>query len=204
MSKAGLQQYSKEVRDRIIDISRRIVFEEGLDAISIRRVANEMDYSAGIIYHYFRGKDELLSCAVREGYRKMLLTVKMPDADLSPDEKLRETFRNFIDTVMQAPDAYKSFASNFSSGLFRDLAIQGDGDNEDYDSPTFSWIVSYIKEGNDAGLFACNDPILAARAFWCAGYGLLFRVLMDVGMSLEERDTLIQYQFDILLKGISA
>jgi AcrR family transcriptional regulator len=202
MSKIRQQQYSEEVRNRIIDISQRIISEEGLEALSIRRVASEMDYSPGIIYYYFNNKDELLSCAVRDGYRRILSSVKIPKPDLPPDEKLRESFKNFVDAVMQTPNAYKSFASSFASGLFQELATPND--NGYSSSPTYSWIVSYINEGNKAGLFACDDPILTASVFWCAGYGLLFRLLIDPAILPEQRDTLIQHQFDVLLNGIYA
>jgi len=56
MSRKRQQQHSEEVRNRILDIARRIVTDEGVEALSVRRITKEMDYSAGIVYHYFESK----------------------------------------------------------------------------------------------------------------------------------------------------
>jgi AcrR family transcriptional regulator len=50
-------QLSKE---RILAAARRIVQDEGLDALSMRRLAQELDVWPMSVYRYFRDKDELL------------------------------------------------------------------------------------------------------------------------------------------------
>jgi TetR/AcrR family transcriptional regulator, tetracycline repressor protein len=47
-------------RERILDAARAIVGREGLDALSMRRLAQELDVWPMSIYRYFRNKDELL------------------------------------------------------------------------------------------------------------------------------------------------
>jgi len=49
MSRKRQQQQAEEIRSRILEIARRIISEEGLEALSIRRITNEMGYSSGSI-----------------------------------------------------------------------------------------------------------------------------------------------------------
>src|SRR6266540_3693974 len=47
-------------RERILDAARAVVDQDGLDALSMRRLAEELDVWPMSVYRYFRDKDELL------------------------------------------------------------------------------------------------------------------------------------------------
>src|SRR3954447_21880745 len=47
-------------RDRILNAARAVVEEDGLDALSMRRLAQELDVWPMSVYRYFRDKDELV------------------------------------------------------------------------------------------------------------------------------------------------
>jgi AcrR family transcriptional regulator len=47
-------------RERILDAARAVVKEDGLDALSMRRLAEELDVWPMSVYRYLRDKDELL------------------------------------------------------------------------------------------------------------------------------------------------
>lgn len=60
---AGVKQQPKQQRlsrDRILGVALETVEEEGLDALSMRRLAQRLDVWPMSIYRYFRDKDELL------------------------------------------------------------------------------------------------------------------------------------------------
>jgi len=60
MSWQRQQEQNEEMRAKILEIARRILKEEGAEAVSVRRITKEIDYSSGIVYHYFSGKEEIL------------------------------------------------------------------------------------------------------------------------------------------------
>ncbi|QIK69759.1 TetR/AcrR family transcriptional regulator [Erysipelothrix sp. HDW6C] len=47
-------------KEHLIDIARKIVLEEGLDALSMRRVAKEANVALGSVYNYFDSKSDLV------------------------------------------------------------------------------------------------------------------------------------------------
>jgi AcrR family transcriptional regulator len=47
-------------KQRIVDVARRILQEEGVEAVSMRRIAKEVGATPMALYHHVRDKDELL------------------------------------------------------------------------------------------------------------------------------------------------
>jgi AcrR family transcriptional regulator len=50
--------------DRIVEAATQVVFEEGVEALSVKRVADLADYTPGALYRYFPSKDALLAAVV--------------------------------------------------------------------------------------------------------------------------------------------
>jgi AcrR family transcriptional regulator len=55
---------SKLSRQRIVDVALEVVARDGLDALSMRRLAQELDVWPMSVYRYFRDKEELLDAVV--------------------------------------------------------------------------------------------------------------------------------------------
>jgi AcrR family transcriptional regulator len=202
MSNARQQRHSEELRKRILENAQEIILQEGIEALSVRNVAGKMGYTAPIIYHYFRDKNELLSCAIREGYQKILTSVEpLPDG-LMPDEDLRVSFKNFIKAAMRLPRAYTSFILNFHSEMLAENCVLSKCEVDE--SPTLAKVISTLTAGVEAGLFAPCDIQLTAKIFWSSMFGLFARLIVEPQLSPEECNALIERQFDILLKGIAA
>jgi len=68
-------------RAELASVAIRIADAEGIDAVSMRRIATELDVGTMTLYHYVRTKDELLALMVDE----LLEEVVVPDAELPAD-----------------------------------------------------------------------------------------------------------------------
>ena len=64
------QREREELRAAMIDAAMQIVSEQGVDALSVRAVADRIEYSHATIYLYFKSKDELLRGVVHEGFAR--------------------------------------------------------------------------------------------------------------------------------------
>jgi AcrR family transcriptional regulator len=67
-SKERIQRLKEETRTNILEASFRIAKEEGWQALSMRRIADVIEYTAPIIYEYFSSKDAILLELTRRGY----------------------------------------------------------------------------------------------------------------------------------------
>jgi AcrR family transcriptional regulator len=72
MGIAERREREKEaLRTLILEAARDILSEEGLDALSMRAIADRIEYSPATIYLYFRDKDELIREVVMAGFQRM-------------------------------------------------------------------------------------------------------------------------------------
>ena len=65
---ARRERIKKQVRADIIQTSKDIARQEGWQAVSIRKIADIIEYSPPILYEYFESKDHLLKCIQSEGF----------------------------------------------------------------------------------------------------------------------------------------
>lgn len=78
-----------EVRQRILDAARQIAREKDWNAVTIRSIAEAIDYTAPIVYEHFENKEDVLLNIVKEGH---IANRKAFDAtlamELSAEEKI--------------------------------------------------------------------------------------------------------------------
>lgn len=67
-SKDRIQRLKEETRVNILDAAYKIVKQEGWQALSMRKIADEIEYTAPIIYEYFSSKEAILAELNKKGY----------------------------------------------------------------------------------------------------------------------------------------
>lgn len=77
-SKDRIQRVKETTRINILDASLNIVKEEGWPALSMRKVADAIEYTVPVIYEYFENKDAILLELTRKGF--LILTKDLNDA----------------------------------------------------------------------------------------------------------------------------
>jgi len=65
-----------DIEARIVRAARKCFVQQGVDATSLRRVAERAKTSIGMIYYYFPTKDDLFLAVVEEPYQKLLLDLE--------------------------------------------------------------------------------------------------------------------------------
>jgi AcrR family transcriptional regulator len=77
-SKDRILRLKEETRINILDAALQIVKEEGWQALSMRKIADVIEYTAPIIYEYFSNKDAILLELTRKGF--LLLSKDLQEA----------------------------------------------------------------------------------------------------------------------------
>jgi len=90
----------EEVKANILSTAWQLVKEDGWEAISIRKIADAIEYSVPVIYDHFQNKEAILWEFAKEGFR--LLSKKIQQA--------KEKTDNPEEQLKAIADAYWSFA----------------------------------------------------------------------------------------------
>ncbi|MGV3762064.1 TetR/AcrR family transcriptional regulator [Parapedobacter sp.] len=102
------QRQHEEVRTTILQQSWQIVEEEGWEALSIRKIADAIEYSTPMVYKHFENKDALLEAFSREGYARLadiLVTAKA--SRTLPAEQLEAISEAYWQFAQEHPKHYQ-------------------------------------------------------------------------------------------------
>ena len=177
-----------EVRQRILDAARQIAREKDWNAVTIRNIADAIDYTPPIVYEHFENKEDVLLNIVKEGHaanrRAFDATLVM---ELSADEKivklsmLQWTFANEqpeVFRLMHNPERMEQQREMVREGmqeakekiesLFREVS----SDTENISEVIFNWfclmlgyinVITNIKPEQGAKLLEkVEDPKMVA------------------------------------------
>jgi AcrR family transcriptional regulator len=80
----------EKVRTDILTTAWQMVKDEGWESLSIRKIADAIEYSVPVIYDHFENKEAILSEFVVEGFRLLTKKVRLAkDKHTSPVEQLK-------------------------------------------------------------------------------------------------------------------
>lgn len=78
-----------EIRQRILDAARQIAREKDWNAVTIRNIADAIDYTPPIVYEHFENKEDVLLNIVKEGHAENRRTFdEILGMELSAEEKI--------------------------------------------------------------------------------------------------------------------
>jgi AcrR family transcriptional regulator len=104
------QQHKDELRRVILDAAREIFVHEGYEKLSMRKLAEKIEYSPASVYLHFNSKEELFECLVEESFARLLKTLtglgngrKWQD----PVEELKKGMRAYVDFGLRNPNDYR-------------------------------------------------------------------------------------------------
>src|SRR4051812_5392824 len=94
------ERQKKEVRDSILQAAWQLVHEDGWQSLSIRKIADAIEYSVPVVYDHFENKEAILLEFGKQGY--CLLSRRLQEA--------KDTTEDPAEQIRRISDAYWNFA----------------------------------------------------------------------------------------------
>ena len=137
------------IRQAIIKSAVEIIHHEGVAALSIRRIADAIDYSPASIYEYYANKDAILAAVCLEGYAK--LTGALQDYPVTADPRVatRECGVQYVRFALSNPDYFLLMFS--TAGMQPNHNIEESLEAQLLRSPAFMVIHRHIHALVEAG-----------------------------------------------------
>ncbi|MEO6869673.1 MAG: TetR/AcrR family transcriptional regulator [Ginsengibacter sp.] len=107
-SKDRIQRLKDNTRCNIISASLQIVKEEGLSSLSMRKIADKIEYTAPIIYEYFNSKDAILTELTSMGFSKLANQMEEAAIQLSdPAQQLKAMWMAYWNFAFAEEELYQ-------------------------------------------------------------------------------------------------
>ena len=194
----------RKVREAIIDAAEDIFTAEGEEGISMRRLAEAIDYSPAAIYKYFASKDDLFTAIRDMFFERLLARINQSMAEGGETGALcARCMRAYIETGMEEPNHYMMA---FSPTTTKKPHLHEETETA-YQAEQA--LVQMIVKGQEEGQFRDFDPHVASKSVWASLHGLtMLMVSIDDfpgGMPGSEhvtRDAVIEQHVDSVLRGL--
>ncbi|PXX55560.1 TetR family transcriptional regulator [Nocardia tenerifensis] len=155
----------EEMRDRLLRTARSIAAEQGWSAVTIRRIADRIEYTSPVIYHYFSSKDALVAEVMCAGFRE--IADRIADAAQgSADTRLIAVGAAFWDFAFAAPELYQ--AMNGQAGV--SFAADDMPEEVEHSFRIFLGVLESIAAERGSRL---ADPVGAVNTVWAYLHGFV-------------------------------
>jgi len=166
------EREKSETRDKILDAARELFVSEGYEGVSMRKVAEKIEYSPTAIYVHFADKNELFHELCRQDFARLqeVVATEMPS---DPIERLQQIGRNYIQFGERFPNHYVFMFMTPHPGQDLDEQDREIVGNPEVDAYAFlKWAV---QEAIDAGRFreGVQDAELVSQTLWASVHGVI-------------------------------
>jgi AcrR family transcriptional regulator len=154
----------------LIAAAQRLLADDGPDALTVRRIANEAGMSTMNVYSRFGGKDGVIDELYADGYQRLIEALTaVPTGDHAPDDMLR------------IAAAYREFAREnptYYGIMFRSTVpgFHPSQEAEEIALRNLSYFVELVQQAQRAGSILTSDtvePIEIAAGLWATCHGLV-------------------------------
>ncbi len=188
------------VTESILNAARDLFVAEGYQSVSIRKVAERIEYSPAAIYSYFASKDDIFLALAAEGFHRLDEKVQAAMTTDNPLENVRGCWWAFYEFSQEHP-AY--FELMFVDRSVPRITQQWEG--FEFLQQMLTNAVSAIQRAIDAGCFpATLSPNAAMHMLWASLIGPAVVGIRHRLATGEDYDALARDVLNATIAGLQA
>jgi AcrR family transcriptional regulator len=162
-----------ETRDKILDAARELFVTEGYEGVSMRRVADKIEYSPTAIYVHFADKQQLFRELCHRDYARLAEVFQSSVISTDPLERLKQIGAIYIDFGIHNPNHYKfMFMTPHPPQELDDLDREMVGNPE---KDAYAFLKWAVQKAIDAGSFRedLRDAEIISQTLWASVHGVI-------------------------------
>ena len=196
------QEREREATARaILDAARELFVAEGYQNVSIRKIAEKIEYSPAAIYSYFASKDDIFLALAEEGFRLLFQSAERCEggaySDTPPIECIRTAFLDIYTFSKTHPE--------YHALMFMDRSvpkISQDWQRFGFVREMRSQLTNRIQQAIDRGDFpADSSPEAIFRVLMASVLGVCMVRLCDRMAPGEDADALARVTLEAVIAG---
>jgi AcrR family transcriptional regulator len=153
-----------EVRRKILDAARELFMAEGQERVTMRRIAEAIEYSPTAIYNHFQDKDALLQSLCEDEFSSLFVHLR---TDTPP--------RSGVAWIRQLGLAYARFGLGYPNHYrFMFMTAGAFGQDHEPSAPAreaFGLLRAAVKRAIEVGEFRRGDVDAIAQVLWSSIHG---------------------------------
>lgn len=194
------EREKQQVRQEILDAARELFIKEGYENVSMRKIAEKIEYSPTTIYLYFEDKAELVHSLCEEAFVKLMEMFETLGGDLSdPVDALRKCGRAYIEFGLRYPNDYKV---TFMMNLRPDKAPEEYLREGSTGMQAYGYLRKIVEECVRRGSFRDTDVEAATQTVWLVVHGATSLLIAHPNFPWVDREKLIGFTLEKITDGL--
>lgn len=193
------EREKQDIRHKILDAAQQIITEDGFAALSMRKIANRIEYSAASIYLHFRSREEIAQELGEAGFAKLLAKMTAATGAKDAAARLRAVALAYLTFGLENPETYRLIFmgdSEYTTAAFKK------NDPEGVASKSYQLLLDLAndlrREDRFAGKGSAREIV---EMIWTSMHGIVSLHLTCLGFQLSPK-ALAKTMVDTLLRGL--
>ena len=192
----------EEVRTRILDAARDLFAAEGYEAVTMRRIAERIEYSPTAIYFHFRDKDTLLKDLCETDFASLAQEFVVLQKIADPIEKLKAIGLAYFRFGMEKPNHYRLMFMTPHPPIESDVMHKGNPEEDAY-----AFLKSVVHEAIAQKRFKreYHDVELVSQTMWAGVHGVVSLSIAkesDPWVEWRNAEARAKIMVDVLVDGM--
>ena len=163
-----------EMRATILSAALKLFSDEGYDNVTMRKIADDIEYSVGTIYLYYKDRDEIFFELHKQGFEEFYKRQLAVQDIKNPLQRLTEHGLAYIQFALDQPMYYDlMFISRIPA---KTIKIQNEWKSG---NRTYDILKLNISQAKAAGYFKNIDIEVAAFSLWSFVHGISSLFIRD-------------------------
>jgi AcrR family transcriptional regulator len=188
-------RHREEVRALMLAASREIVLAEGIDALTIRRVAKAIGYCGGSIYSYFDSREAIAMELVHEGFERLGAFIALAQNVVDPVERLTAIGDAYLAFADQEPSWFRLIFMN--QAKLSDELMAAALDRHGF--KIYGFLVDAVRAMLKSSNVESVDPQEIAQLCWSTIHGIASLRLTMPAFPFVEAKTLMAHSHAAML-----
>ncbi len=171
---ASQERRQQKTRQAILDAALRIIVEQGPQELSMRSLAERIDYSPSGLYEYFDSKEQIIQAVCIAGHLRLTQTMRQVDETLPVVDYLVQIGAVYVDFAAANPELFQLMFSALSAAPDAEMLSE---------SSSYPILLGAIQRGIADGTFQAREGFgLQEMAFaaWSMVHGIaMLRIQMS-------------------------
>lgn len=178
-------RHKEELRSSILTAAWDMVLSEGWQSLSIRKIADAIEYSIPVIYNHFENKEAILLEFSKEGYQLLACKLEQARATVpTPEEQLKVMADAYWDFSFEHKEYYQLM---FGLGI---PACEMVNQHEEIKKMTHI-MISTIQQALQVSANPEADFFLKFHTYWSILHGLVSIQMIDNGQQPDHKGKLV-------------
>lgn len=191
-----------DLRKKILDTAAELFLEQGYENVSMRKIADRIEYAPSTIYLHFRDKVDIVANLCTMTFSELDRRLQeILDLRLPPMETLRQSLRAYIQFGLDHPSHYV-FVFCTPSSMFKDMQQSSGEQLYGCGMGSFQRLVEGLQLCMATGHIRPGNVELIAQSTWLMMHGITSGLICEADFPFVDKEMLIDHSLDRILGSL--